>query len=128
MAKAERVPPAPEAPAADEGELESDKDKQRKVAASIEHQLTHNPWCAMCEVCLRCKIQRRQKRTKGRVDMGEAPTKFGAQCIGGHLNRQRGLESESDVFMKMRIMCRCFTTIGELIGWIAILQNDRAYR
>ncbi len=32
---------------------ESDKGKQRSIAASIEHQLTHNPKCYMCEVCLR---------------------------------------------------------------------------
>ena len=40
----------------------------------------------------------RQKRKKGRVDMGEAPTKFGVQCTGDHLIRQRGLESEIDAF------------------------------
>ena len=73
---------ASEAPAAAEGEpdavvvgdvedviadvlaTESDKEKQQQIAASIEHQLTHNHRCYMCEVCLRCKTQRRQKRKK----------------------------------------------------------------
>ena len=50
----------------------------------------------MCEVCLRCKTQRRHKRKKSVVDMGEKPKKFGAQCTGDHLVRQRGLESEDD--------------------------------
>ncbi len=50
----------------------------------------------MCEVCLRCKIQRRQQRKKGVVDMGERSTKFGAQRTGDHLIRQRGLDSEED--------------------------------
>ncbi len=72
------------------------KEKQRAIAASIEHQLTHNPKSYMCEVCLRCKIQRRRQRKKGVVDMGERPTQLGAQCTGDHLIRQRGLDSEED--------------------------------
>ncbi len=75
---------------------ESDKKSSDKIAASTEHQLTQNPKCFMCEVCLRCKTQRRQKRKKGLVDMGERPTKLGAQCTGDHLIRQRGLDSEED--------------------------------
>ena len=47
---------------ADVSVTESDKEKQRQIAASIEHQLTHNENCCMCEGCLRCKIQKRQKR------------------------------------------------------------------
>ena len=50
----------------------------------------------MCEVCLRCTIQGRQKRRKGVVDMGERPKQFGVQCTGDHLIRQRGLDSEED--------------------------------
>ena len=30
---------------------------------------------------------------EGVIDMGEKPTKFGAQCTGDHLIRQRGLDS-----------------------------------
>ena len=48
--------------AADHGsDSESDKDKQRRIAASIEHKLTHDPRFYMCEVCLRCKAQRRRR-------------------------------------------------------------------
>ena len=80
--------------AADHGsDSASDKDKQRKVAATIEHPLTVDPQCCMCEVCvLKCKIQRRHKRRKGRVDMGEAPTKFGAQCLASESDVLRGCE------------------------------------
>ncbi len=74
---------------------ESDKEKQRGIAASIEHQLLHDPKCYMCEMS---KIKQRQKRNRGRADMGEAPTKLGAHCTGDHLIRQRGLGSEGDAF------------------------------
>ncbi len=67
-------------PAADEGELdsvdhgdeervaahhgsdsESDKDKQRKIAANIEQLLTHDPTCYMCAVCLEVQNPRAPK-------------------------------------------------------------------
>ncbi len=71
LTKAGLCAPASEVPAADEGELdsvdhgdeegvaahygsdsESDKDKQRRIAASIEHQLTHNPQNPTCVKCV----------------------------------------------------------------------------
>ena len=75
----------------------------------------------MCEVSLRCKIQRRQKRRKGRVDMGEAPTKFGVQCTGDHLIRQRGLESDSDATYEDANSALVLRDRGPT-GWNATLQ------
>ncbi len=37
------------------------------------------------------------KRTH-RIEMGEAPAKFGAQCAGDLLSRQRDIGSEGDAF------------------------------
>ena len=40
------------------------------LPADTAHQMTHDPKSNKCEVCLRGKIQRKQERRRGLVDMG----------------------------------------------------------
>jgi len=56
-------------------------DALRKAATSLEHCFDHREHNPFCQVCLKSRAQRKQRRRKGDMVLGEKPKKFGTRSL-----------------------------------------------
>jgi len=64
------------------------QDELMRQANTVEHMIDHRNFNPYCKHCCRAKAQRR-RRSRGSLNMGPKPTKFGEQQTGDHLISRR---------------------------------------